>query len=59
MIINELLELVVPFKDKYEARLIDEFAKKAGHEVLQTPPYHCELDPIELVGHIPKVCASL
>ena len=37
MIINELLELVVPFKHKFEARRIDELAKKAGHEVLRTP----------------------
>ena len=24
-------------------------AKKSGHEVLRLPPYHCELDAIELV----------
>ena len=41
-------------KPKY---VIDEMAKAAGHEVVCLPPYHCELNPIELCwsqvkGHI-------
>lgn len=28
---------------------VDEMAKAAGHEVVRLPPYHCELNPIELV----------
>ena len=28
--------------------VIDEMAKAAGHEVVRLPPYHCELNPIEL-----------
>ena len=32
-------------KPKY---VIDEMAKAAGHEVVRIPPYHCELNPIEL-----------
>ena len=28
---------------------IDEFAKNKGHYVLRLPPYHCELNPIEMV----------
>ena len=32
-------------KPKY---VIDEMAKAAGHEVVLIPPYHCELNPIEL-----------
>ena len=41
-------------KPKY---VIDEMAKAAGHEVVHLPPYHCELNPIELSwsqvkGHI-------
>ena len=28
--------------------VIDEIAKAAGHEVLHLPPYHCELNPIEM-----------
>ena len=27
---------------------VDEMAKAAGHEVVHLPPYHCELNPIEL-----------
>jgi len=28
---------------------VDEFLKHKGHEVLRLPPYHCELNPIELI----------
>ena len=28
--------------------LVEEIAKKYGHEVLRLPPYHCELNAIEL-----------
>ena len=28
---------------------VDEFLKRKGHEVLRLPPYHCELNPIELI----------
>ena len=27
---------------------VDEMAKAAGHEIMRLPPYHCELNPIEL-----------
>jgi len=33
---------------------IDEIAKKHGHEILRTPPYHPELQPIELCWGIVK-----
>lgn len=44
----ELLELVKSHKGekKYE---IDKTAKNYGHEVLRLPPYHCCLNPIELI----------
>lgn len=29
--------------------MIDDIAKEAGKTVLRLPPYHCELNPIELV----------
>ena len=32
-------------KPKY---VVDEIAKTFGHEVVRLPPYHCELNPIEL-----------
>ena len=44
---RELLSLVrlSNIKPKY---VIDEMAKASGHEVVRIPPYHCELNPIEL-----------
>ena len=33
---------------------IDQIAKKQGHEILRTPPYHPELQPIELCWGIVK-----
>ena len=31
-----------------ERYAIDEIAKTFGHEVVRLPPYHCELNPIEM-----------
>ena len=28
---------------------VDEMAREAGHEVIRLPPYHCHLNPIELL----------
>lgn len=33
---------------------VDEIAKRSGHEVIRTPPYHPELQPIELCWGIVK-----
>lgn len=45
----KLLTKVKAIKTKYQSYVIDEMAKKVGVEVLRLPPYHCELNPIELV----------
>ncbi|GBP53305.1 hypothetical protein EVAR_44306_1 [Eumeta japonica] len=45
----ELLEKVKKIKDTYKKYAIDELAKKFKVEVLRLPPYHCELNPIELI----------
>ena len=50
MIINELPKLVEPLMPQLEAKKINEMAEQAGHKVLCTPAYHCELNPIEFVG---------
>lgn len=46
----ELLEIVKTYKDKcpvlYE---VDEMVRQSGRIVLRLPPYHCNLNPIELV----------
>ena len=42
--VNELIVASSP-TPKY---VVDEMAKAAGHEIVRLPPYHCELNPIEL-----------
>ena len=49
----ELLELVQKNKEKIPFTCV-EIAKKYGHQVFFTPPYHCELQPIEGVWAIVK-----
>lgn len=46
----ELLEKLTPAS----TYIIDEIAKSQGHEVLRTPPYHPELQPIETCWGIVK-----
>lgn len=46
----ELLKKVAP-EPTYE---LDEIARKYGHEVVRTPPYHPELQPIEMCWGITK-----
>ncbi|XP_061190008.1 uncharacterized protein LOC133197834 [Saccostrea echinata] len=48
MIKAELLTLVKQHKPRPKY-VIDDLASQAGHTVLRLPPYHCELNPIELV----------
>lgn len=45
---RELIKVVASFKPEVQFR-VDEMAKAGGHEVLRLPPYHCELNPIEMV----------
>lgn len=49
----KLLEVV---KQNMSAPLyeIDEVLKSHGHEVLRLPPYHCTLNPIEMIWGIMK-----
>ena len=44
----ELLELVRPLQHKREY-VLDNLARDAGHEVIRLPPYHCDLNPIEMI----------
>lgn len=48
MVIAELLDIVRRIKPQYEKYLIDELAQTHNKKVLRLPPYHCELNPIEL-----------
>jgi len=45
---SQLLERVQELKPQYDLYVIDELAKAANKTVLRLPPYHCELNPIEL-----------
>lgn len=47
MIKAELIEIVKSHKSNYERYTVEELAAEYG--VLRLPPYHCELNPIELV----------
>jgi transposase len=49
MLKAELLMLVKQHKHKFERYAVDELAVQEGKTVLRLPPYHCELNPIELI----------
>jgi len=48
MVKEQLLERVHILKPQYNEYVIDELAKSTNKTVLRLPPYHCELNPIEL-----------
>lgn len=48
MVITELLDIVKRIKPQHDKYLIDELAQTHNKKVLRLPPYHCELNPIEL-----------
>ena len=45
----ELFDEIKKIRNMYDKYVIDELAMKNGIQVLRLPPYHCELNPIELV----------
>ncbi|GFQ67084.1 DDE_3 domain-containing protein [Trichonephila clavata] len=45
----ELLQKVNEVKHLYDGYKVEEIAKKFGHKILRLPPYHCELNPIEMI----------
>ncbi|XP_060871313.1 uncharacterized protein LOC132945555 [Metopolophium dirhodum] len=48
MVIPQLLHIVKRLKPLHTTYVIDELVKANKHIVLRLPPYHCELNPIEL-----------
>ncbi|XP_060855586.1 uncharacterized protein LOC132933295 [Metopolophium dirhodum] len=48
MVIPQLLHIVKRLKPLHTKYVIDELVKANNHTVLRLPPYHCELNPIEL-----------
>ncbi len=53
MLKSELFELCSRLATKPEF-LIDNIARKHGHSILRTPPYHPELQPIEICWAVVK-----
>lgn len=49
MLKTELYELVRLNKPRYEEYYFDKILEDCGHNILRLPPYHPELNPIELV----------
>ena len=49
MIRAELHQLIQAHKPAHPQYVIDRIAAENGHTVVRLPPYHCELNPIELM----------
>lgn len=45
----ELYELIKSHKDRYVTYAFDELCREYGHTALRLPPYHPDLNPIELI----------
>ncbi|KAL1424333.1 hypothetical protein MTO96_020259 [Rhipicephalus appendiculatus] len=55
----ELIQLVNQNKHRFSGYRIDALAKVAGHDIVRLPPYHCELNPIEMVwSHVKGYIAA-
>ena len=44
----ELWTLVKSEREKFADKVMETVAKEYGQEILRLPPYHCELNPIEM-----------
>lgn len=49
MLKPELVRIARQHKQAHTKFVVDEMAKERGHVILRLPPYHCELNPIELI----------
>jgi transposase len=56
---KELWALIKGQSKNPDHYFIDKLAKEFGHDVVRLPPYHCDLNPIELVwGHVKEYVAK-
>jgi hypothetical protein len=46
---KDLMDIVDSERSKYDGYKTDDMDNAMGHSVLRLPPYHCELNPVELV----------
>lgn len=49
MLVPELYKLVLLHKPRFVRYALDETVKEEGHDILRLPPYHPDLNPIELI----------
>ena len=49
MLRAELWDKAKKAREKYQDYVVDKKAAEAGHEVIRLPPYHSDLNPIELI----------
>ncbi|XP_050420426.1 uncharacterized protein LOC126833253 [Adelges cooleyi] len=54
MVIAQLMTIVRRVKPLYEKYSVDEFVKQHNKDVLRIPPYHCELNPIQMAWSVVK-----
>lgn len=59
MVIPQLLEMVKRVKPRHDKYVIDELAKQYDCIILRLPPYHCELNAIELAWPLVKNYVSM
>lgn len=45
----QLLEIVKTHKRDHDKYIVDEMTQSQGKTILRLPPYHCELNPVELI----------
>jgi len=48
---KDIWQIIKGQKSNFEHYVIDKIARNNGHEILRLPPYHCDLNPIELVSY--------
>ena len=44
-----VVDTLQKYRTDKTSKVIDNIAKKCGHEVILLPPYHCDLNAIELI----------
>ena len=59
MTLTLIFTLCREYRSHFEEYFVDELAKVHGHTVLRLPPYHCILNPIEMLMVLHKTIGSI